>query len=154
MTNTSKHLPPQTEYLVDLLLDVREDEQPSVFRLAAVAMALTEMGITARLQQIPIALDPEQWTRPEFLMALNIQGVVYGGLGRYGWETLADVLHTQQQTVGHHRDFGRASTIDPEKIVALNPTKQAEWEVELKRARTIIEEHDTIQPIKSIRVKP
>lgn len=136
---SEKRLMPRIEALVDELLSPQDEGELGLFRVGAAMVALNEAGIPTLLQQNTVILDPEQWERPHLLLALRVRNVVYGGNGRYGWETLGDALQVHLGIKGHYQEIGKASTITVDSITRLNPQRLDQWEDELARARGIIQ---------------
>lgn len=139
MSSSEKRLMPRIEALVDELLSPQDEGELGLFRVGAAMVALNEAGIPTLLQQNTVILDPEQWERPHFLLALRVRNVVYGGNGRYGWETLGDALQVHLGIKGHYQEIGKSSTITVDSITRLNPQRLDQWEDELARARGIIQ---------------
>lgn len=128
---------------MDALLAPEDEGELGLFRTGAAMVALNEAGIPTLLQQNTVIFDPEQWERPHFLLALRIRNVVYGGHGRYGWETLGDALQVHLGINGHYQEVGKASAITIDSITRLNPGKLDQWEAELDRARSLVQ---TLEP--------
>lgn len=101
----TRKLPGKIEQLIaDALGPLPAGETHSTLKLAALAKALTEVGIPSKVATCSVAFDPENWTNPHHFDALRIKSCTTDGYGVYGWDALIESERARQGCAGDYVD--------------------------------------------------
>lgn len=86
-----RRLPAKLETLVNEAFEAcNPDEDIHIFKLAALAQALSEAGIPSEVRTMTVTFDPEQWMNPEMVNAIRINACITNGQGAYGWDEIIE----------------------------------------------------------------
>lgn len=137
----ARKLPVKLEQLVSAALGpLPAGETHSVFKLAALAKALTEVGIPSKVATCSVAFDPENWTNPHHFDALRIKSCTTDGYGVYGWDALIESERARQGYTGDYVDRQHTSLSTWEDFYQINEANFAnEMNAQLQQMRAHVQ---------------
>lgn len=149
---STRKLPAAIEQLVSRALGpLHPDKIHSTFKLAALAKALSEVGIKANVTTCTVALDAESWALPEIIEALKIKTCITDGMGIYGWEALIEKERLRLGLDGHYVDKQGYNSFTWDDLFKLNQDFSSQMQKDLGQMRALVQQWKLDQQTPSAR---